>query len=151
MSDVVYATDLTEAEGRLLSPLIPAAKPGGRRRTQDIRTVVNAVLYVLGSGCHWRLLPHEYPNWQTVYDYCWKWPQQGRWQEIHPTVRQQARRALGRTARPRAAILTATALPADSLRPALRVRTVNRPRPPRAVVRVVTTAVKNSVNANATS
>ena len=143
MSDVVYATDLTDAEWGLLSPLIPAAKPGGRPRTQDIRTVVNAVLYVLRSGCHWRLLPHEYPNWKTVYDYFWKWRQQGLWQEINHTLREQARRALGRRARPRAAILTATALPADSLRPALWVRTVNRPRPPSAVVRVAMTAVKS--------
>jgi putative transposase len=105
MSEVVYATDLTDAEWQLLAPWIPAAKPGGRPRTQNMRMVVNAILYVLRSGCHWRLLPHEYPNWKTVYDYFWKWRQQGLWQQINRTLRGQARRVLGRAVLPRAAIL----------------------------------------------
>lgn len=62
MSDAFYPTDLTDAEWRILSPFIPAPKPGGRPRTQDMRRVVNAILYILRSGCHGRLLPHEYPN-----------------------------------------------------------------------------------------
>ena len=98
MSEVVYATDLTDAEWQLLAAWIPAAKPGGRPRTQNMRTVVNAVLYVLRSGCHWRLLPHEYPNWKTVYDYFWKWRQRGLWQAINEILRGQVRRAAGRTA-----------------------------------------------------
>ena len=143
MSEAFYITDLTNAEWQLLSDLIPAAKPGGRPRTQNMRMVVNAIVYVLRSGCHWRLLPHEYPNWKTVYDYFWKWRQQGLWQAINEILREQVRRAAGRTALPSAAILTGTALPADSLRPALWVTTVSRPGPPSAVVRVVTTGAKS--------
>jgi putative transposase len=105
MSDAFYTTDLTDAEWQLLAPWIPAAKPGGRPRTQNMRMVVNAILYVLRSGCHWRLLPHEYPNWKTVYHYFWKWRQQGLWQQINRTLRGQARRVLGRAVLPRAAIL----------------------------------------------
>src|ERR671931_260501 len=56
-----YPTDLTEEEWTLLAPLIPAAKPGGRPRTTDIREVGNAIFYVLRSGCQWRLLPQDFP------------------------------------------------------------------------------------------
>jgi putative transposase len=56
-----YPTDLTEAEWIILAPLIPAAKPGGRPRTTDMREVVNAILYRLRSGCQWRMLPTDFP------------------------------------------------------------------------------------------
>jgi putative transposase len=59
-------TDLTEAEWTLLAPLIPAAKLGGRPRTTDMREVGNALLYSLRSGCQWRMLPKEFPPYQTV-------------------------------------------------------------------------------------
>lgn len=51
----------------LLEPLIPAPKPGGRPQSVDIREVINALFYILTAGCAWRLLPHEFPAWQTVY------------------------------------------------------------------------------------
>jgi putative transposase len=105
MLSAFYATDLTDAEWHILSPFLPAAKPGGRPRTHNVRRIVNAILYVLRTGCHWRLLPHEYPNWKTVYDYFWKWRQQGLWQAINEILRGQVRRAVGRTALPSAAIL----------------------------------------------
>jgi putative transposase len=98
MFSAFYATDLTDAEWHILSPFLPAAKPGGRPRTHDVRQIVNAILYVLRTGCHWRLLPHEYPNWKTVYDYFWKWRQRGLWQTINEILRGQVRRAAGRTA-----------------------------------------------------
>ena len=56
-----YPTDLTEAEWTILAPLIPAAQPGGRPRTTDMREVVNAILYSLRSGCQWRMLPKDFP------------------------------------------------------------------------------------------
>ena len=61
-----YPTDLTEAEWTLLVPLIPAAKRGGRPRTTEPREVVNAILYSLRSGCQWRMLPTDFPPYQTV-------------------------------------------------------------------------------------
>jgi len=54
MSEDLYTTDLTDTDWHILSPFIPAAKPGGRPRTQNMRMMVNAILYVLRSGCHWR-------------------------------------------------------------------------------------------------
>jgi len=53
----------------LLEPLLPPALPGGRPREVSLKRVVNAILYIVRSGCAWRLLPHEFPSWQTVYGY----------------------------------------------------------------------------------
>ena len=64
-----YPTDLTDAEWTVVAPFIPAAKPGGRPRTTDMREVVNATFYILRSGCQWRLLPQDFPSHQTVYHY----------------------------------------------------------------------------------
>ena len=74
-----YPTDLTEAEWTLLAPLIPAAKPGGRPRTTDMREVVNAILDSLWSGCQGRMLPADFPPHQTVYHYGWTWRRAGVW------------------------------------------------------------------------
>jgi transposase len=60
-----YPTDLTDTECTILAPLIPAAKPGGRPRTTDMREVVHAIFYVLRGGCQWRLLPTDFPPPQT--------------------------------------------------------------------------------------
>jgi len=62
-----YETDLTDAAWELVKPLLPAARHGGRPRTTDVRTVVNAIFYLLRTGCQWRLLPHQFPPWGTVY------------------------------------------------------------------------------------
>jgi putative transposase len=92
-----YPTDLTAAEWTLLAPLIPAAKPGGRPRTTDIREVVNAIFYVLRNGCQWRMLPQDFPPHQTVYHSFWTWRRAGVWERIHDTLRGDLRKASGRT------------------------------------------------------
>jgi putative transposase len=68
-----YPTDLTDLEWAILAPFIPLAKAGGRPRTTDMREVVNAIVYVLRSGCQWRMLPKDFPPYQTVYDYFRDW------------------------------------------------------------------------------
>jgi putative transposase len=68
-----YATDLTDREWALLAPLLPAAKPGGRPRSTDLREVLNALSYWLRSGEAWHLLPHDFPPWKTVYPYWRSW------------------------------------------------------------------------------
>jgi putative transposase len=100
-----YATDLTEREWALLAPLIPAPKPGGRPARHDRRELVNAMLYWLRAGCAWRLLPHDFPPWQTVYHYWRVWRQQGRWEPILARLREQERRRQGRNPTPSAAVL----------------------------------------------
>ena len=61
-------SDLTDAQWVAIAPMIPDAAPGGRRRKADKREIVKAILYLLRAGCVWRLLPHDFPPWQTVYD-----------------------------------------------------------------------------------
>lgn len=63
-----YPTDLTDDQWEIASHLIPPAKTGGRPRTIDIREVVNALMYMVMAGGAWRMLPHDFPKWQTVYD-----------------------------------------------------------------------------------
>jgi putative transposase len=92
-----YPTDRTEAERTLLAPLIPAAKPGGRPRTTDMREVAHASFCVLRGGCQWRLLPTEFPPHQTVDHYFRTWRQTGVWERMHDTLRGDLREASGRT------------------------------------------------------
>ncbi len=100
-----YPTDLTDRQWEYISPLVPAAKPGGRPRTLDMREVINAILYIVVTGCHWRLLPHDYPKWQSVYAYYAQWRDDGTWQRIHDTLRAEVRRRAGRHKHPTAGCL----------------------------------------------
>ena len=100
-----YPTDLTDAEWSLVAPFIPAAKPGGRPRTTDMREVINATLYILRSGCQWRMLPQDFPPHQTVYQYFWTWRQAGVWERMHDSLRGDLREASGRTREPSAGII----------------------------------------------
>jgi putative transposase len=104
-SSIAYPTDLTDAEWAILAPLIPPARPGGRPRRQNMRAMVNAMLYVLRGGISWRMLPHDLPKCKTVYDYFWKWRRAGTWEEINGHLRERVRVASGRNAQPTAAIL----------------------------------------------
>ena len=105
MKRAAYPTDLTDREWQVLAPLVPPAKPGGRPATYPRREVVNAIRYVLRSGCAWRLLPHDLPPWQLVYHYFRTWRREGVWQAMHDALLPPARQALGRQPGPRAAIL----------------------------------------------
>ncbi len=81
-----YETDLTDAAWELVKPLLPAARHGGRPRTTDVRAVVNAIFYLLRTGCQWRLLPHRFPPWGTVYHYLRSWEHSGIWVQLHRAV-----------------------------------------------------------------
>ena len=105
MSRTAYPSDLSDAQWKLLEPCIPPAKPGGRPRSADMREILNGILYVLRSGCAWRLLPHDLPPWSTVYDYLRKFRKAGLWQRIHDALRDQLRRQEGRQESPSAAII----------------------------------------------
>ena len=105
MSREAYPSDLSDAEWEFVAPLIPPAKSGGRPRTVDIREVLDAIFYVLRSGCAWRMLPHDFPNWQTVYTYFRNWRKDGTWERLNTVLRQQVRQAAGREAEPSAAII----------------------------------------------
>ena len=100
-----YSSDLTNREWAILEPLIPPPKPGGRPCRGERREIVDAILYVLRSGGIWRLLPHDFPPWQTVYHYFRLWRLDGTWERVHTRLREQARRRAGRETSPSAVIL----------------------------------------------
>ena len=100
-----YPSDLTDDQWNELARLLPGAKPGGRPRSADLREVVNSVLYVLRSGCCWRMVPHDLPPWGTVYRYFRRWSRDGTWERIHETLRPKVRQAAGRDPTPSAAII----------------------------------------------
>ena len=105
MTREAYPTDLTDEQWALLEPLLPAAKPGGRPRSVDLREVVNAMLYLLRGGCAWRLLPHEFPPWGTVWTYFRRWRDDGTLDRLHAALRDRVREAAGRDRHPSAAVL----------------------------------------------
>lgn len=105
MSNKSYSSDLTDAQWQLIEPLIPPAKPGGRSRTLDMRQVLSGIFYVLRTGCQWRMLPHDFPTWQSIYGYYRAWKKDGTWQRINDVLRRQTRRRAGRDAEPSASIL----------------------------------------------
>jgi putative transposase len=96
----LYPTDLTDSQWVIIQELIPPAKPGGRPRSLDMRRVVNAILYVAMGGIQWRMLPKEYPKWQSVYSYFRDWKRAGVWQRIHDTLRARVRQRAGRHKHP---------------------------------------------------
>jgi putative transposase len=105
MTRTPYPTDLTDGQWKILEPMIPLAKPGGRKRTTDIREVVNAILYLTRGGIAWRLMPHEFPGWSTVYSYFRNWRMCGVWRKIHDALHAKVREADEREPTPSAAIL----------------------------------------------
>jgi putative transposase len=105
MNRQAYPTDLSDAEWAIAEPLVPPAKSGGRKRTTDVREVLNAIFYLLRTGCAWRMLPHDFPNWNTVYTYFRNWRKDGTWQMLNDALRRDVRTQAGREAEPSAAIL----------------------------------------------
>jgi len=109
-----YPTDLTDEQWKLIEPLIPPARPGGRPRKVDMREVINAILYLNRAGCAWRLLPRDFPPWGTVhYDYR-RFRKDGTWQKIHDTLREKVRRNAGRKPTPSAAVIDAQSVKTDA-------------------------------------
>lgn len=100
-----YPTDLTDPQWKRIAPLIPKAKPGGRPRSVDMREVLNAIFYVTRAGCPWRMLPHDFPPWGTVWFYFRQWRADGTWERINARLREQVRRQAGRRSEPRIAVL----------------------------------------------
>jgi putative transposase len=85
----------------------PHARPNGhgRPRTHSLREILNAIFYVLKSGCQWRLLPHDFPRWPTVYHYFRTWRLDGTWERMHSAVRKRVRVRLKRDPEPSAGVV----------------------------------------------
>lgn len=95
-----YPTDLTDSLWDIFQDLVPPAKPGGRPRSLDMREVVDGILYVTVTGSQWRMLPHDFPAWRSVYEYFVQWRDDGTWLRIHDTLRAKVRRQEGRHKHP---------------------------------------------------
>ncbi len=80
-----YPSDLTDAEWKLIEPLIPKPKPRGPKKNVDVREVLNGIFYFLYEGCQWRALPKDLPPWTTVSNYFRKWQRKGIWVQIQHT------------------------------------------------------------------
>jgi transposase len=100
-----YPSDLTDAEWALVEPLIPPAKRGGRRRSVDLRAVLDGIFYVLATGCQWRALPKDLPPRSTVHGYLTLWAWDGTLPRLHQALFLQMREQAGKEASPTAAIL----------------------------------------------
>ena len=105
MNRKAYPSDLSDTEWLILAPLVPLAKVGGRQRTVNIREILNAIFYVLRSGCAWRMLPHDLPPWQTVYGYLRTWRDDGVWEQMNDALREAVRLEAGREVEPSAGII----------------------------------------------
>jgi len=97
-----YPSDLTDGQWEVIRGMFPAAKPGGRPRSVDLREVVNALLYQARSGCQWDMLPHDLLPKSTVYDYFAAWRDDGTWQEVTDALRRAVREDEGREPSPSA-------------------------------------------------
>jgi transposase len=100
-----YASDVTDREWALIAPLLPAARRGGRPRSTCLRRVVNAVFYLLQTGCQWRMLPRDFPPRSTVYGYFRAWIGAGVWAHVHDALYRRTRELEGRDESPTAAII----------------------------------------------
>jgi transposase len=105
MTTLSYPTDLTNDQWGLIADLLPQASKLGRRRSICLRRVLNAIFYVSDTGCKWRMLPHDYPNWHTVYTYFRRWRIDGTWERINDQLRQWVRVVEERSPTPSMALL----------------------------------------------
>lgn len=112
-----YPTDLSDAGWQIVEPLIPRPKSNrGRKRKHPLREILNAIFYLLRAGCAWRMLPHDFPTWKTVYHYFRLWRKDGTWEHINAALRTELREADGREPEPSAAILDSQSVKTTDVR-----------------------------------
>jgi transposase len=100
-----YHTDLSDFEWAVLAPHFPLPQATGRPRRHSYREILNAIFYILRSGCAWRLLPRDLPPWKTVYHYFRLWRLTGFWERLNAALRQRLRGQMGRDPQPSAGIV----------------------------------------------
>jgi transposase len=107
--DTTFPSDLTDAQWRLIEPMLPKSKSGtcdgGRPRSVDLRNIVNGILYLNRTGCQWRMLPPTFGPWPTVHDYCRNWRRDGTWKQVHDKLRAKVRRKAGKKPTPSAGVI----------------------------------------------
>jgi transposase len=106
-SGLRYESDLTDEEWAEIAPLIPPAKPGGNKRTVDLREVVNGLMYIVSTGRQWRAIPKDLAARSTIYDYFDRWTWDGTLERIHHTLYVKCREQASRETSPTVAIIDA--------------------------------------------
>jgi putative transposase len=105
---VAYPSDLSDEEWEIIRPYIPTPLTNrGKKRVHCYRELLNAIFYLLRSGCAWRLLPHDFPPWKTVYHYFRIWRLNGTWEEMNAALRTDLRVAYGKKSEPSQALIYA--------------------------------------------
>lgn len=113
-----YPTDISEVQWLILEPLLLAVlnlSGRGRPRQVELREIINAIFYVLRTGCAWRMLPHDFPAWQTVYGYFRRWRESGVWEKLNDALRESVRAQAGRETQPSAAIMDSQSVKSSSV------------------------------------
>jgi transposase len=100
-----YPSDVTDEEWGHIASLIPPAKRGGRKRSVDVREVVNGLMYILSTGCQWRAVPKDLPPRSTLFEYFDLWDYDGTLDRIHHALYVKCREAMGREASPTAGVI----------------------------------------------
>ena len=100
-----YSTDLSDAEWSCLEPHLPAPEATGRPRIYPLREILNSIFYVVRSGCSWRLVPHDFPPWRSVYHYLGRFRLDGTWERLHAALRERVRVHPNRDPQPSAGIV----------------------------------------------
>ncbi len=100
-----YPSDVTDEEWAHIAPLIPPAKRGGRKRSVDVREVVNGLMYILSTGCQWRAIPKDLPPRSTLFEYFDLWDYDGTLDRIHHSLYVECREAMARGASPTACVI----------------------------------------------
>src|SRR4030095_7052627 len=138
-SGLRYPSDLTSAEWAIVEPMVPPAKHGGRKRTIDVREILNGIFYVLWTGCQWQALPKDLPPKSTVWAYFDLWTWDGTLERIHHALYVAVREQAGREASPTTAIIDSQSAkgaqkggPCSTHRASMRARRLRRRRLSRA-------------------
>jgi putative transposase len=109
----VYPSDLTDAQWARLEPLLAKARGPGHPQEYSLRAIVNAILYLLRSGCQWRMIPRDFPKWNAVRYHFDAWQRDGTWARVLAALRGPARRAAGREPTPTAGVIDSQSVKAS--------------------------------------
>lgn len=113
MKRKTYPTDLSCEHWKVLATMLPPPELVGRKRSVKLRDIINALCYLARSGCQWRLLPKEYPKWQTVYYYFRKWRDTQWFVQLNHQLRRKVRLQTGKQADASAAIIDSQSVKTD--------------------------------------
>src|SRR3989339_1394802 len=100
-----YPSDVNDTEWEEIKQYLPGEKSTGRPIEIDRREIIDGIFYINRSGCAWRMLPHDFPPYQTVYHYFRRWQKAGIWEQIHNALREEVRKEEGREPTPSAGIV----------------------------------------------